>query len=73
MRDGFADAFLGRCLQVCLIDCVANDEHIINTDSNQQERHQVVHSGSLSTKEEAEAEAGSVRQADTQKSHEGGD
>jgi len=70
---GFADAFFGGCLHVSLVDSVADNEHVVDTDSNEQEGHEVMHSSSLATKEEANSEARSVGQANADETHEGDD
>jgi len=38
--------------QVGLVDSVADDKHVIDTDTDQEEGHQVVHSSSLASKKE---------------------
>ena len=57
MLHGFTDAVLRRVLQSGLVNCIADHEHIINTDTDQQEGHQVVNTGSLAAHQEHETEA----------------
>jgi hypothetical protein len=68
---GFSNALICRFKQVCLIDSIANDKHIIDADTNKQEGHQIVHTCSLASTVEAEAEACSIRKTDTEETHEG--
>ena len=43
-----------------LVDRVCNDEHVIDADSNEQERHEVVHAALLQSDVECYAEPSEV-------------
>lgn len=53
----FLDSNGGRLIQISLVDGIANDKHVINTDSNKQEGHQAMDTGSLATQVVAESKS----------------
>ena len=57
---GLDDPLVGGLLDVGLIDGVAEDEHVIDADSNEEEGHELVHASGPSTAQVHEAEAGCV-------------
>lgn len=56
------DPNLIRVVHRCLIESVAKDEHVVDSDTEEQERDQVVDVCHLETLDEADAEAGQVAQ-----------
>jgi len=64
VTEGFVDSNKSGVLQVCLIDGVAHYEHVIDANSNEQERNESVHSCVLSSTNVHEAKARCVGQND---------
>ena len=64
MAKGFRDTIHGRLFDVCLIDGVAQDKHIIGTDTNEHERHQLVNTRSFAPEQVEETEARCVGEED---------
>lgn len=62
------DSDVVRFLQVRLINSVAQNEHVIDADTDQQERHELMHTSSLATADVHETKARSVGEEDTEKS-----
>ena len=52
-----------------LVDRVCNDEHVIDADSNEQERHEVVYAALLQSYVECNAKSGEVAKPNTDESH----
>ena len=61
MADSLVDTSERRCLEVSLINSVAHDEHVIDTDTNEQEGDENVHVRFFGPTEEHESEPSSVR------------
>lgn len=57
MLHGFLYTLMRVRLEVSLVDSVADDKHVIDTDTDKKERHKVVNTGSLTSKEESQAKA----------------
>ena len=60
MPKSLFNTFLAVVFEVSLVDGVAEDKHVVDTDADQQEGHELVHTGRLTTEVVADAEAGSV-------------
>lgn len=64
------DSIMRIGFQISLVNSVTDDEHIIYTDSNEQERHQVVYTCNLSTEQVANTKTGGIGKTNTEKAHE---
>ena len=73
VSESLVDTNEGRVLQVCLIDCVAHDEHVIDADADEQERNQDVNARLFRTTQEHEAEASRDGKNDAHEADEGHD
>jgi len=59
--------------QISLVNGVTDYEHIVDTDSNKQERHQVVNTCNLSTEQVANTKSGAIGKTNAEKAHKGKD
>ena len=60
MADGLMDTSECRCLEVSLINGIAHDEHIIDTDTDEQEGDENVHVRLLGPTDKHESKPSSV-------------
>ena len=67
------DSRVGGLLHVSLINSVAQNKHVIDTNTNQQEGHELMHASGLATAHVHETEAGSEGEQDAKESNEGND
>ena len=67
-RVGYA---LHRCLlDICLVNRVAQDKHVVSTDTNKHKRHQLVDTSGLASEQVQQAETGSVRKQNRKDAYE---
>lgn len=71
MLHRFLNSDGSRLIQISLVDGIANDKHVVNTDSNKQEGHQAMNTSSFSSQVEAESKSGGICESNTQETHEG--
>ena len=70
MLHRFPDSIFCGILQFCLVNSVADHEHVVDSDTDKEERHQVVDAGRFSTQEEHQTETRGVSNTDTDKTNE---
>jgi len=57
MLHSLANTHLRGLFHVRLVDRIADNKHVIDTDTDQEEGHQAVHSSSLASKKETQTKA----------------
>ena len=71
MLHGFSDSLLRRLLQISLINCVTDNKHVIDADTNEEEGDQSVNTSLLTSTDEHETESARVREHDTDETGQG--
>ena len=69
MLHGFYNSIVRLSTQGSLVNRVADYKHVIDTDSNKQERHQTVYTSCLASQSEADAKARSIGKTNTEEAH----
>ena len=73
MLHGLSDSLRCWCFQISLVDRVTDDEHVICTDADQEELHELMHACGLATEVETKTKTGKVSKNDAQEAHQGND